>query len=309
MARRDDDRARRMFAEETDTDVSTDIEITNVVRKDLEGPEDISRYIDGILFHFACDKSTKAVADVVENASGDSGNELRGHKIAWSDDEDAGAAYEALKNRKSLKRKRVADQTRKARAVIAAGSKGNSKSMVGRRIRKKVEDAADEANAKRLTAHGESTDEDELLDEALPDYIKERKEKFEKARDSLGEAGLRLPPDYDGIEFSDDERLDSLKEKPQLPIDPIKSYEDIALPTSGGIIPAPIAQWLREYQVTGAEFLHGLFVYQMGGILGDDMVSRTVWDLNFVALILRPGTWENDPGHCVPDRSIWEDWR
>ena len=46
---------------------------------------------------------------------------------------------------------------------------------------------------------------------------------------------------------------------------------------SAGVIPAPIAQYLRDYQVAGVKFLHRLFVYQRGGILGDDMgLGKTV---------------------------------
>ncbi len=81
-----------------------------------------------------------------------------------------------------------------------------------------------------------------------------------------------MPPSYDGLEFSDDERLADLKERPVLPgARPTGEYRDRELPGSMGMIPASIAQYLREYQVDGAAFLHKHFVYQTGGILGDDM--------------------------------------
>jgi len=64
---------------------------------------------------------------------------------------------------------------------------------------------------------------------------------------------------------------------------PPSEYKDIELPTSLGIIPAPIAQWLREYQVTGARFLHEAFIYQRGAILGDDMgLGKTVQVIAFL---------------------------
>jgi SNF2 family DNA or RNA helicase len=46
--------------------------------------------------------------------------------------------------------------------------------------------------------------------------------------------------------------------------------EDLLLP-SGGIIPGPIAQWLRSYQVEGVEYMYRLWKEGRGGILGDDM--------------------------------------
>src|SRR5947208_16523103 len=55
------------------------------------------------------------------------------------------------------------------------------------------------------------------------------------------------------------------------------------LPYSLGVLPAPIAQWLRDYQVDGVAFLHELFVYQKGGILGDDMgLGKTIQVIAFL---------------------------
>jgi SNF2 family DNA or RNA helicase len=89
---------------------------------------------------------------------------------------------------------------------------------------------------------------------------------------------LKLPPQYDEVEFSDDERLAELRERPDFPnVEPSRAYKDVYLPHSGGTIPASIAQYLRNYQVEGVAFLHELFVYQKGGILGDDMgLGKTV---------------------------------
>ena len=118
----------------------------------------------------------------------------------------------------------------------------------------------------------------------MPDYLLTRRTKFDKRTMNLKAAGLKLPPDDDAIEFSGDDQLASLAEKPDFPDrKPPGPYEDRELPFTLGIIPAPTAQWLREYQVEGAAFLHKLFVYQTGGILGDDMgLGKTVQVIAFL---------------------------
>ncbi|RYO95186.1 hypothetical protein DL764_007734 [Monosporascus ibericus] len=124
-------------------------------------------------------------------------------------------------------------------------------------------------------------DSDEELEDAVPEYIRERRSAFDEARKTLREAGLRLPPDYSDIYFSDDERPEHLQEKPQFDeksgIKPCRDYKDIVLGNSAGVIPASIAQYLRGYQIEGVKFLHELLVYQKGGVLGDDMgLGKTV---------------------------------
>ncbi|PSS27471.1 hypothetical protein M430DRAFT_112291 [Amorphotheca resinae ATCC 22711] len=118
-----------------------------------------------------------------------------------------------------------------------------------------------------------------MVDGEVPEYLQERRKEFDKKYQMLNIAGLQLPPRYDDIEFSDDERLADLEERPAFPksVEPSRPYKDIALPHSAGVIPASIAQYLRDYQVDGVAFLHELFVYQKGGILGDDMgLGKTV---------------------------------
>jgi DNA excision repair protein ERCC-6-like 2 len=130
---------------------------------------------------------------------------------------------------------------------------------------------------------GDATSDDELMEWTVPDYLKERREQFDARAEKFKAGGLKLPPAYDEIHFSDDERLERLTERPQFPTDPPAKYEDIHLPYSLGLVPAPIAQWLRDYQVQGVEFLHELFVYQKGGILGDDMgLGKTVQVIAFL---------------------------
>ena len=194
-------------------------------------------------------------------------------KVEWSDD-DAQGAYDNFKNRKSVKRKRAAASTRKARAIEkgnVAGKRSKRSRVVSGNISKKMAD------------YGEDSDDD-LMEYNLPDYLQNRRARFDQRTKELKQAGLKLPPTYEDIEFSDDDRLEHLLEKPILPKQkPSAEYKDVQLPYSLGLIPAPIAQWLREYQVQGTAFLHKLFVYQTGGILGDDMgLGKTVQVIAFL---------------------------
>ncbi|ODH45259.1 hypothetical protein ACO22_00255 [Paracoccidioides brasiliensis] len=193
--------------------------------------------------------------------------------ISLSDDEfsdikdfdDGAAAYEKFKNRKSLQRKQAAARTRRAKGVT-------QNPTVGKRPANTEANTSSRKRQRQLKEYGELSSDDDMMGHILPSYIQNRRSAFDKKTVLLKEAGLKLPPSFDDVEFSDDEHLEDLKEKPDFQkATPSRSYEDIQLPYSLGLIPAPIAQWLRDYQVRGVEFLHELFVYQKGGILGDDM--------------------------------------
>jgi SNF2 family DNA or RNA helicase len=193
----------------------------------------------------------------------------------WSD-EDPTAVYRDWKESKTLKRKRVAGETNRIRA--AKKSKATAAAnIVGRKPPPK--------KAQRHGPTGFSTDsfaEDGaaafvFLDEPIPDYVISRQQSLKK----LHEAGLRYPPSYRGVEFSDSET----EEKPKLDkaIKPQREKKDIKLRESHGIIPGPIAQWLRDYQVEGVQFLHEKFVKQTGAILGDDMgLGKTIQVIAFL---------------------------
>ena len=143
-----------------------------------------------------------------------------------------------------------------------------------KRKRRSTQSRTSKKNTKDMTKRRRDYDdvEDYGMEYTMPDYLQNRRGRFEKRMQVLKEAGLRLPPSYDEVDFSDNERLEHLQEKPDFPnMKPTGPYKDRQLPYSLGIIPAPIAQWLRDYQVQGVSFLHKLFVYQTGGILGDDM--------------------------------------
>ncbi|KAI9744005.1 MAG: hypothetical protein M1818_002739 [Claussenomyces sp. TS43310] len=189
-----------------------------------------------------------------------------GEKIEWSDAEDD--AYRKFKERRSTKRKRTAEVKKKARNKA-------EDAIVGR---KRAKAHGVQMPGKKEKTWGDDSDY-EMMEEALPDYLKTRRQDFERNREELKEAGLKLPPTYGDVEFSDDEGLEELEERPQFPrsVKISRAYVDIELPHSLGLIPASIAQYLRDYQVEGVSFLHELFVYQKGGILGDDMgLGKTV---------------------------------
>ncbi|KAL8913245.1 MAG: hypothetical protein Q9171_001892 [Xanthocarpia ochracea] len=193
-----------------------------------------------------------------------------GQKVQWSSD-DSEDAYEKLKNRKRTKRKRATAPKQKKTAA-------EQNQVVGKRPKK---NASEKPPTK---AKDFDPDSDDLMEYTLPDYLQQRKARFERRIEKLRESGLKLPPTYDNIDFSDDERLVELAEKPNFPkLKPSAAYKDVQLPKSLGLIPASIAQWLRAYQVEGTAFLHQLFVYQTGGLLGDDMgLGKTVQVIAFL---------------------------
>lgn len=136
----------------------------------------------------------------------------------------------------------------------------------------------------KILDYGEPDPDEDQMEWTMPDYVQNRRAKFDQRMNLLKSGGLQLPPSYETVYFSDDERLQQLKERPDFPLSTaIGLYKDIELPYSLGLIPAPIAQFLREYQIKGVAFLHELFVYQKGGILGDDMgLGKTVQVIAFL---------------------------
>ncbi|KAL4878392.1 P-loop containing nucleoside triphosphate hydrolase protein [Aspergillus karnatakaensis] len=187
------------------------------------------------------------------------------------------AVYQQFMNRKSRKRKRSSIGVRKNKS-----SKVADKDAIVGRVPKRETKAS---NPRRFQDYGEEVlSEDDLMEHTLPDYLQKRRVQFDRRREHLQDSGLKLPPNYNRVYFSDDEHLEDVKEKPAFKdIKPCGEYRDIQLRCSLGLIPAPIAQWLRPYQVEGAAFLHELFVYQKGGILGDDMgLGKTVQVIAFL---------------------------
>ncbi|GAB7344614.1 hypothetical protein MBLNU457_3102t1 [Dothideomycetes sp. NU457] len=188
-----------------------------------------------------------------------------GERIAFSDNEEPEAEYDASKKRKTEIRKKAAAQTRRAK------KEASTSTIVGRKPKTAIRLRERHINKDN---HGSDSDSDD--ESYAPQFIKKRRADL---------AGYHLPPDYDGIHFSDEERLETLEEKPVLHhIKPVAPYRDIDLrQIAGGIIPAPIAQWLREYQVQGARFLLQHYAEQKGCILGDDMgLGKTIQVIAFL---------------------------
>lgn len=163
-----------------------------------------------------------------------------------------------------MKRKRVAEETKRIRAVKRSRSTA-ANSIIGRK-----------PGRKDLARSTNDPDGDTYLDDPTPEYIEARKRKLKK----LHEAGLRYPPCYDDIEFSDTNSEERPVLHPAIKTQRVK--KDIKLPT-GAIIPARIAQWLRDYQIDGVQFLHERFVRQSGALLGDDMgLGKTIQVIAFL---------------------------
>ncbi|KAK2020972.1 SNF2 family domain-containing protein [Colletotrichum zoysiae] len=159
----------------------------------------------------------------------------------------------------------------------------------------------------------ESDGLDDLDVAEAPDYLKERRKAFDKNRERLQDAGLLLPPDYSDVVFSEHDRLDMLERRPKFDdstrIKPCRPYQDVELEYSAGVIPAPIAQYLREYQIVGAKFLHRLFVYQRGGVLGDDMgLGKTIQVVTFLTTAFGKTADERDRKRLKKIRDIPGRW-
>ncbi|TLS25690.1 hypothetical protein PpBr36_07423 [Pyricularia pennisetigena] len=185
--------------------------------------------------------------------------------IPWTDSEEEAEKERTRKRR--AKERRSAKKKRSARPE--PGSISNNQ---GSRSARSLAEA--------IRGLGEDAAPEDKVHADIPQYLKDRKRQFNRDRATLQEAGLLLPPDYTDLDFTDDEDNGRRREvRPQFGdrIKPCRPYEDIELERSAGIIPAPIAQYLRDYQVDGVAFLHEAFVYQRGCILGDDMgLGKTV---------------------------------
>ena len=182
-----------------------------------------------------------------------------------SSDEDLINSKELFPESQSLKRKRPERKSKSSKSE--------------KRNRRQLRDAAG-IDVDDDPDH--SSGENESVE--VPEYLLKRRSELNKRTETLKAGGLKLPPTYDDVHFSDDERLTELQEKPIFVGEvPRGKYEDKELPYSHGLIPASIMQWLHEYQVQGVAFLHKHFVYQTGGILGDDMgLGKTIQVIAFL---------------------------
>ncbi|KAH4995825.1 hypothetical protein HBI76_008430 [Parastagonospora nodorum] len=295
-------RALRAFAESEAMSDSGDEDGLDILASSRKGL-DLSQYIDVLTQTQSQSQDTNAKRkerDVVELSSNDEIQPVRRAKAQnspapdsglddvtaeeddnaeseWSE-EDTRAAYREWKDRKTNKRKRVAAETtrirtqKKSKVASAAAS-----SIVGRKPPPKKKDRHGPTGFSTDSVTEDVDTNATFLDDPIPDYITSRLKSLKK----LHEAGLRYPPSYEGIDVD-------VVEKEQRPvldraIKPQRENKDIKLKESGGVIPAPIAQWLRDYQVGGVQFLHERFVKQTGAILGDDMgLGKTIQVIAFL---------------------------
>ncbi|KAK3726148.1 hypothetical protein LTR37_000296 [Vermiconidia calcicola] len=239
----------------------------DIIKGGKEQPVSFDEYLDSI---------TANKDNMVEISSdSDGGKRKAGERIAFDDEEDSDAVYQTFKKRKAVKRSRAVASTKRAKAKVAGSG------IVGKGPKSTIPIKDD----KKRKHYGDDSDDDkDLMEEELPDYLQKRRSSWAQQREKLGDYGLQIPPSYDEVEFSGDERLETLKERPHLP-EAMKQgkYRDIEMPRSLGVIPAPIAQYLRDYQIQGTKFMHELFIYQRGGILGDDMgLGKTIQVIAFL---------------------------
>ncbi|KAI5285952.1 hypothetical protein KEM52_002206, partial [Ascosphaera acerosa] len=212
---------------------------------------------------------------------------------------DGEEVYRQFKNRRAVARKRASLQAKRSRerAVkrrrrrLRAAPRG-ADGIVGWRDGIVRGSAGGEAVRQEERGVVLSSDEDGLID--LPDYLQKRRARFAtldaedavqaSSRRQLVAAGARLPPTYDGIAGAlDIDQHEPLPQKPRFTdLTPSREFSDVPLRLYG-VIPAPIAQWLRDYQIEGAAFLYRQFVLQRGCILGDDMgLGKTVQVIAFL---------------------------
>lgn len=200
--------------------------------------------------------------------------------IELSDDQDTPSEIEDAVNGSgtSASRKRKA-QAQLAEKVQWTDDSGGDEAKPRKRKAKRK-------STKKSKVHAGGEDEPDLG--GIPDYLQERRRAFDANKKLHHDAALMLPPDYTGIVLEETGTPGERRERPDFSassgIKPSRPYRDIELPQSAGLIPASIAQYLREYQVEGVRFLHRKFVYQEGGILGDDMgLGKTVQVAAFLA--------------------------
>jgi SNF2 family DNA or RNA helicase len=184
----------------------------------------------------------------------------RGERISFEDEEPA-------------RKKRTQNTTSPVHHLTTTTTKTTS-SLVGRRKPRRVK-------TKTNFPDEEDDEENDLLEHTLPGYLRERRRERDEQQEK-GLEGLSLPPVYDDIAAMG-VAPPGAEEKPKLPgVSPPRPYAPIHL-SSGSTIPAPLAQYLKPYQVEGTEWLHRKFIHQQGAILGDDMgLGKTIQVIAFL---------------------------
>ncbi|KAK6338682.1 hypothetical protein TWF696_009493 [Orbilia brochopaga] len=194
-------------------------------------------------------------------------------KVVITDDEDDNP-YQRFKD---SKKRKLSKRGRKPKA--AAKGDLSSSTPRPRPTHSQLRDLAIDRE------NGFRSDEDPGIDCPLHLLLKKQTlEKDQKEKSKPLESIYRFPPDSTIFSDDDDDELEDLEEKPQFPgASPCRDYKDIILDRSRGVIPASIAQWLRDYQIDGVRFMHNAFILNTGVILGDDMgLGKTVQVIAFL---------------------------
>ncbi|KAL8875873.1 MAG: hypothetical protein Q9192_008971, partial [Flavoplaca navasiana] len=162
-----------------DTEATEDLDDLELLRgsdRALATDEYISKVVDSL-----SDDPSEGCRDEHALPQGrNRGLRPQGQKVAWSSDESEDT-YEKLKNRKNTKRKRAITPRQKKNAA-------GQDQVVGKRPKKNTK----QKPAKK--ARDFDADSDDLMEYTLPDYLQQRKVKFEKRMEKLRESGLKLPP-------------------------------------------------------------------------------------------------------------------
>ncbi|KAK4627122.1 DNA excision repair protein ERCC-6-like 2 [Fulvia fulva] len=191
-----------------------------------------------------------------------------GERVEWTDDDEPAPVKSKSKTKSNSKPKQRREK--QSREPPKKRTKTTGKSMVGRKAT---------STKRKITSSGE--EEDDTLDDILPQYLCDRAAEWETHLGATAEDGLCYPP-----RLRDEEsQRTHLDTRPVLPDHIPKSgpCEPIDIGDDASTIPGPIAQYLKPYQVDGADFLYKKFLYQKGGILGDDMgLGKTIQVIAFL---------------------------
>ena len=134
-----------------------------------------------------------------------------------ADEFDTGAAYKQYKGRRTHNRKRVAAETNRIRAAKKSKASAVS-SIVGRKAPPKKDTGYGPTGFTTDSLGDDAGPTPTFLDDPIPDYIISR----QRSLKNLHEAGLRCPPSYRQVDWSD---IADTEEKPLLHKDVLPQLE------------------------------------------------------------------------------------
>lgn len=159
-----------------------------------------------------------AISSDTDDALDDAEKDLESE---WSDD-DPRAFYRNFKDRKTAKRKRVAEETNRIRAEKKSKITATT-SIVGRKPAPKKKTGYGPSGFSTDSVAEDAEGAATFLDEPIPEYIISR----QRTLKTLHEAGLRYPPSYRDVEFSDP--VSQQKPKLHKAVKPQREKKDIEL--------------------------------------------------------------------------------